>query len=92
MGTEEEDDMLIDMNGISPAFKDKTIQIVEALDGPYKFKLSNEKGRTPQTLVFEVDSDDDPTAVAKYLKGAIKKSELGNIMYFQAVPHGQFML
>ena len=84
--------MLIDINGVSPMFKDKTIQIVEAIEEPYKFRLTNEKSLNPQSLVFEVDSDDDPKQVATFLKGAIKKSELGNIMYFQAVPHGQFML
>lgn len=84
--------MLIDINGVSPAFKDKTIKIVEAIEEPYKFRLTNEKSLNPQSLVFEVDSDDDPKKVATFLKGAIKKSELGNIMYFQAVPHGQFML
>ena len=84
--------MLIDVNGVNPAFKDKVVAIVEGIEGPYTFKLTNEKGANPQSMVFECESDDDPKKVATFLKGAIKKSEVGAVMYFQAVPHGQFML
>lgn len=84
--------MLIDVNGVNPGFKDQVVKIVEGIEGPYIFKLTNQKATSPMGMVFECDSDDDPKAVATFLKGAIKKSELGNVMYFQAVPHGQFML
>ena len=84
--------MLIDVNGVAPAFKDKVIAVVEGIEGPYTFKLTDQKGTGPQSMVFECDSDDEPKKVAQFLKGAIKKSEVGSVMYFQAVPHGQFML
>ena len=84
--------MLIDVNGVNPAFKDQVIKVVEGIEAPYSFKLTNEKGTGPQSMVFECDSDDDAKKIATFLKGAIKKSEVGSIMYFQVVPHGQFML
>ena len=84
--------MLIDVNGVAPAFKDKVIEVIQGISEPYTFTLTDKKGTGPQSMVFECDSDDDPKKVATFLKGAIKKSEVGAVMYFQVVPHGQFML
>lgn len=82
--------MLIDVDGVNPSFRDKTIEIVEANEA-FSPKLSNEKGTSPQSLVFEVSDEFDVDDVVPGLKGWIKKSELGNIMMFRVTPHGQFM-
>ena len=84
--------MLIDVNGVMPMFKDKVIQYAEAIDGPYTFKLTDQKGSGPQSMVFECETDDDPKKVAQFLKGAIKKAPFGASLFFQVVPHGQYML
>jgi hypothetical protein len=41
-------------------------------------------------VVFEC-SEEDPDKVVPFLKGFIKRSELGSIMMFRVTPHGQFM-
>lgn len=82
--------MLVDIDGVNPAFKDKTIEIVEGITEPMTFKLSDVKGTTPQALVFEC-SEEDPDVVVPFLKSTLKKSELGNIMLFRVTPHGQYM-
>lgn len=84
--------MLIDVNGVMPMFKDKVINFTESIEAPYTFKLTDMKGNSPQAMVFECDTDDDPKKVAQFLKGAIKKSDFGATLFFQVVPHGQFML
>ena len=82
--------MLVDVDGVNPAFRDKVITMVEGITEPMTFKLSSEKGVSPQSVVFEC-SEEDPDKVVPFLKGFIKKSELGNIMMFRVTPHGQFM-
>ena len=82
--------MLVDVDGVNPAFKARVIEIVEGITEPMTFKLSSEKGTSPQPVVFEC-SEEDPDKVVPFLKGFIKKSELGNIMLFRVTPHGQFM-
>lgn len=82
--------MLVDVDGVNPAFKDKVIALVEGIAEPMTFKLSTERGTSPQSLVFEC-SEEDPDKVVPFLKGFIKKSELGPIMMFRVTPHGQFM-
>ena len=82
--------MLVDVDGVNPAFKTKVIEIVEGIADPMTFKLTNEKGTSPQSLVFEC-TEEDPDKVVPFLKGFIKKSELGAVMMFRVTPHGQFM-
>ena len=82
--------MLVDVDGVNPAFKDKVIALVEGIEEPMTFKLSPEKGTSPQSLVFEC-SEEDPDKVVPFLKGFIKRSELGSIMMFRVTPHGQYM-
>ena len=82
--------MLVDVDGVNPAFRDKVIAMVEGITEPMTFKLSSEKGNAPQSVVFEC-SEDDPDKVVPFLKSYIKRSELGNIMMFRVTPHGQFM-
>jgi len=82
--------MLVDVDGVNPTFRDKVITMVEAIAEPMTFKLTGEKGTSPQSLVFEC-SEEDPDKVVPFLKGVIKKSELGSIMMFRVTPHGQFM-
>ena len=82
--------MLVDVDGVNPAFRDKVITMVEGITEPMTFKLSSEKGVSPQSVVFEC-SEEDPDKVVPFLKGFIKKSELGNVMMFRVTPHGQFM-
>ena len=82
--------MLVDVDGVNPAFKDKVIALVEGIEEPMTFKLSPEKGTSPQSLVFEC-SEEDPDTVVPFLKGFIKRSELGSIMMFRVTPHGQYM-
>ena len=82
--------MLVDVDGVNPAFKAKVIEIVEGIAEPMTFKLTDNKGTSPQSLVFEC-SEEDPDKVVPFLKGALKRSELGNIMMFRVTPHGQFM-
>ena len=82
--------MLVDVDGVNPMFRDKVIELVEGIEDPMTFKLSPEKGTSPQSLVFEC-SEEDPDKVVPFLKGFIKKSELGAVMMFRVTPHGQFM-
>ena len=82
--------MLVDVDGVNPAFKAKVIEIVEGIAEPMTFKLTTEKGTSPQSLVFDC-TEDDPDKVVPFLKGTLKKSELGNIMLFRVTPHGQYM-
>ena len=82
--------MLVDVDGVNPAFRAKVIEIVEGITEPMTFKLSSEKGTSPQSLVFEC-TEEDPDKVVPFLKGFIKRSELGAIMMFRVTPHGQFM-
>ncbi|MBR3235601.1 MAG: hypothetical protein IKG11_08295 [Atopobiaceae bacterium] len=82
--------MLVDVDGVNPAFREKVITIVEGLDGDMTFKLTDNKGTSPQSLVFEC-TEEDPDKVVPYLKGVLKKSELGAIMMFRVTPHGQYM-
>ena len=82
--------MLVDVDGVNPMFKDKVIELVEGIEDPMTFKLSPEKGTSPQSLVFEC-TEEDPDKVVPFLKGFIKKSELGAVMMFRVTPHGQFM-
>lgn len=82
--------MLVDVDGVNPAFKSKVIEIVEGITEPMGFKLTNEKGTSPQSLVFEC-TEEDPDKVVPFLKGTLKKSELGPIMMFRVTPHGQYM-
>ena len=82
--------MLVDIDGVNPAFKAKVIEIVEGIADPMTFKLTNEKGTSPQALVFEC-TEEDPDKVVPFLKGALKRSELGSIMMFRVTPHGQYM-
>lgn len=82
--------MLVDVDGVNPMFRDKLIGIVEGITEPMTFKLSSEKGTSPQSVVFEC-SEEDPDTVVPFLKGYIKKSELGTIMMFRVTPHGQYM-
>ena len=82
--------MLVDIDGVNPAFRDKVIELVEGISEPMTFKLTNEKGTSQFSLVFDC-SEEDPDKVVPFLKGYIKKSELGNIMMFRVTPHGQFM-
>ena len=82
--------MLVDVDGVNPAFKAKVITIVEGLTDPMSFKLTNEKGTSPQSLVFEC-TEEDPDKVVPFLKGALKRSELGSIMMFRVTPHGHYM-
>ena len=82
--------MLVDVDGVNPMFKDKVIELVEGIEEPMSFKLSPEKGTSPQSLVFEC-TEEDPDKVVPFLKGFIKKSELGAVMMFRVTPHGQFM-
>lgn len=91
MGTyEKEEGMLVDVDGVNPAFKNKVIEIVEGIQEPMTFTLSTEKGTAPQSIVFEC-SEEDPDKVVPFLKGTLKRSELGNIMMFRVTPHGQYM-
>lgn len=82
--------MLVDVDGVNPAFKAKVIEIVEGIAEPMTFKLTTEKGTSPQSLVFDC-TEEDPDKVVPFLKGTLKKSELGNIMLFRVTPHGQYM-
>lgn len=82
--------MLVDVDGVNPMFRDKVIELVEGIEDPMTFKLSSEKGTSPQSLVFEC-SEEDPDKVVPFLKGFIKRSELGAVMMFRVTPHGQFM-
>ena len=82
--------MLVDVDGVNPAFKDKTVKLIESIEGPMTFTLTTEKGTSPQSLVFECN-EEDPDKVVPFLKSQIKRSELGNIMMFRVTPHGQFM-
>ena len=82
--------MLVDVDGVNPAFRDKVISLVEGITEPMTFKLSSEKGTSPQSVVFEC-SEEDPDKVVPFLKSFIKRSELGNIMLFRVTPHGQYM-
>ena len=82
--------MLVDVDGVNPAFKDKVVAIVEGLSDPMSFKLTDNKGTSPQSLVFEC-TEEDPDKVVPFLKGALKHSELGSIMMFRVTPHGQYM-
>ena len=82
--------MLVDVDGVNPAFKNQVIEMVEGITEPMTFKLSSEKGTSPQSVVFEC-SEEDPDKVVPFLKGFIKKSPLGNIMMFRVTPHGQYM-
>jgi len=82
--------MLVDIDGVNPAFRDQVVELVEGIKEPMTFKLTNEKGTAPQSLVFEC-TEEDPDKVVPFLKGTIKKSPLGNILMFRVTPHGQFM-
>ena len=82
--------MLVDVDGVNPAFKNRVIEIVEGIAEPMTFKLTTEKGTSPQSLVFEC-TEEDPDKVVPFLKGTLKKSELGNITMFRVTPHGQYM-
>ena len=82
--------MLVDVDGVNPMFRDKLIELVEGITEPMTFKLSSEKGTSPQSVVFEC-SEEDPDEVVPFLKGFIKKSELGTIMMFRVTPHGQYL-
>lgn len=83
------DIMLVSVDGVNAAFKDRTIEIVEAIPG-FGFKHTEVKGQKPTSVVFECESDDDNTIIP-LVKGTLKKSELGNIMMFRVVPYGQIM-
>jgi len=82
--------MLLDVDGINPAFKDKLIEVVEGIAEP-KFTLKELPGTRPTTCVFEVDDSYDVDDMVPFLKGAIKKSAVGAIMMFRVTPHGQVM-
>ena len=82
--------MLVDVDGVNPAFKNRVVEIVEGLTEPMSFTLTTEKGTSPQSLEFEC-TEEDPDKVVPFLKGALKHSELGNIMMFRVTPHGQYM-
>ena len=82
--------MLVDVDGVNPAFRAKAIDSVQGLSDPVSFTLTTEKGTSPQSLVFEC-TEEDPDKVVPFLKGALKRSELGSIMMFRVTPHGQYM-
>ena len=82
--------MLLNVDGVNPAFKDKTIEIVTSIPEP-KFTLADIPGTPPTSLVFECDDSLDVDDMVPFLKGTRKKSELGNIMMFRVTPHGQYM-
>lgn len=82
--------MLVDVDGVNPAFRAKVIEIVEGIAGPMTFKLSDVKGTAAQSVVFEC-TEEDPDKVVPFLKSTLKRSELGNIMMFRVTPHGQYM-
>ena len=82
--------MLVDVDGVNPAFKARVIEIVEGIAEPMTFTLTDNKGTSPQSLVFEC-SEEDPDKVVPFLKGTLKRSELGSIMMFRVTPHGQYM-
>ena len=81
--------MLVSVNGINPAFKDKLIALVEGFDFA-NFTYTQVKGQMPTSCVFECDNDDENFIIPQ-VKGSIKKSELGNIMMFNVAPFGQAM-
>ena len=62
--------MLVDVDGVNPAFRDKVIAMVEGITEPMTFKLSAEKGTSPQSVVFEC-SEEDPDKVVPFLKSFI---------------------
>ena len=82
--------MLVDVDGVNPAFRAKVIEIVEGIAEPMTFKLSDVKGIAVQSVVFEC-TEEDPDKVVPFLKSTLKRSELGNIMMFRVTPHGQYM-
>lgn len=81
--------MLVSVNGVNPAFRDKVIEIVEGFDIAH-FEHTEVKGQMATSVVFECDSDDENTIVP-YVKSSLKKSEIGSIMMFQVAPYGQAM-
>lgn len=84
--------MLIDIDGVNPGFKDKCVALVESFTEPYTYKLTDIKGNSPQSLVFECSGgEEEVDSIVPSLKSKIKHSELGAIMMFRVVPHGQFM-
>ena len=62
--------MLVDVDGVNPAFRDKVIAMVEGITEPMTFKLSSEKGVAAQSVVFEC-SEEDPDKVVPFLKGTL---------------------
>ncbi len=82
--------MLVDVDGVNPAFRARVIEIVEGISEPMTFKLTDTKGTSPQSIVFE-SSEEDPDKVVPFLKSTLKRSDLGSIMMFRVTPHGQYM-
>ena len=82
--------MLLDVDGVNPAFKDKLIAVVEGIESP-KFTRKEVPGTRPTTCVFEVDDSYDVDDMVPLLKSSIKHSEVGAIMMFRVTPHGQVM-
>ncbi|MDO5118736.1 MAG: hypothetical protein Q4D48_01520 [Coriobacteriales bacterium] len=82
--------MLVDVDGVNPAFRTRVIEIVEGISEPMTFKLTDTKGTSPQSIVFE-SSEEDPDKVVPFLKSTLKRSDLGSIMMFRVTPHGQYM-
>jgi hypothetical protein len=82
--------MLVDVDGVNPAFRTRVIEIVEGISEPMTFKLTDTKGTSLQSIVFE-SSEEDPDKVVPFLKSTLKRSDLGSIMMFRVTPHGQYM-
>ena len=70
--------------------KDQQLIAGKGITEPMTFKLTDTKGTSAQSLVFEC-TEEDPDKVVPFLKGTLKKSELGAIMMFRVTPHGQYM-
>ena len=82
--------MLINVDGVNPTFRDRTIEIVTSIPEP-KFTVAEVPGTLPMSVVFECDDSYDVDDMVPLIKGALKKSELGPIMMFRVTPHGQVM-
>lgn len=81
--------MLVSVDGVNGAFKDRVIEIVEGMDVA-NFKYTTVKGQMATSVVFECDSDDE-NLIIPTVKSTLKKSDIGNIMMFRVVPYGQIM-
>lgn len=81
--------MKVVIQAVNRAFKPHLLECVEKIEHP-RYTFVRQEGPSDANYVFDCD-EDDPWVAVDGLKGAIRRSPLGGIMFCQVVPYGMYV-